>query len=70
MRTRIVILVALVLLGARGSTPCQIDLVARWNRFAGDANRYVRGLDQGVVDLKLRGHLDSEWQAVRRCECW
>lgn len=49
---------------------CGWELNIRWNRFVKDANRYVAGLDNGVVDVKTRARLDKEWQAVTRCECW
>ncbi len=49
---------------------CDSEMVARWNRFAGDANEYVHGLAGGVVNAKVRARLDREWKAVTRCECW
>ena len=49
---------------------CYGELVNRWNRFASDANAYVKGLQQGVVSTRLRSKLDGEWESVTRCECW
>jgi hypothetical protein len=60
----------LVLAAGTGARPDCRDLVKRWNLFAEDANRYVKGLDGGIVDAPLRARLPAEWAAVIRCECW
>ena len=52
------------------SAGCGDQLILHWNKFVDDANAYVRGLAGGVKNVKLRGRLDKEWQAVTRCECF
>lgn len=46
------------------------DLLERWNRFAKDANAYVTGLNNGVVDVRMRAKVMREWESMTKCECW
>lgn len=50
---------------------CSDELLSRWNRFAADANAYIKGaVVDGVIDARLRSRLDREWKSVTNCECW
>ncbi len=49
---------------------CDAELIARWNRFVGDANAHMNELQKGLQDVKRRARLDSEWKAVTESECW
>ena len=64
------LLILLLGCAARSTTPCDSELVATWNRFAEDANGYVKGIAGGVVNAKQRARVMREWTAVTRCECW
>lgn len=68
--TRFLLLFVALLATASPVSTRQDELMEHWNRFAQDANAYVSGLNQGVVDVRMRKKVMREWESMVRCECW
>ena len=67
---RLILAAAMVTIAFAQPVDCRNDLVARWNKFAKDANAYVMQLDAGKVNYMQRARVESEFRQVTRCECW
>jgi hypothetical protein len=49
---------------------CELQAISMWNKLATDSKAYTDKRFAGVIDVKLRAKLRTDFEAVMACPCF